>query len=91
MAPLPDCDRPGLRHLGLPPAGKIDIDKAAWLVAALRTSSRKTAGAITREIMREAPEVDDEALQAVSVNSRRGRKIAAAPILAAEAETCCSS
>jgi hypothetical protein len=55
------------------PAGKIDIDKAEWLVAALRTSSRKTAGAITREIMREAPEVDDEALQALSVNPRRGR------------------
>jgi hypothetical protein len=55
---------------------RIDIDKAAWLVAALRTSSRKTAGAITREIMREAPEVDDEALQALAVNPRRGRKVA---------------
>jgi hypothetical protein len=30
---------------GSPPAGRIDIDKAAWLVAALRTGSRKTAGA----------------------------------------------
>jgi hypothetical protein len=58
---------------GSPPAGRINIDKAEWLVAALRTSSRKTAGAITREIMREAPEVDDEALQALSVNPRRGR------------------
>jgi hypothetical protein len=56
------------------PAGKIDIDKAAWLVAALRTSSRKNLrAAVTREIMREAPEVDDEALQALSVNPRRGR------------------
>jgi hypothetical protein len=58
---------------GSPPAGRINIDKAEWLVTALRTSSRKTAGAITREIMREAPEVDDEALQALSVNPRRGR------------------
>jgi hypothetical protein len=55
------------------PAGRIDVDKAEWLVAALGTSSRKTAGAITREIMREAPEVDDEALQALSVNPRRAR------------------
>jgi hypothetical protein len=58
---------------GSPPAGKIDIDKAEWLVAALRTSSPKTAGAITREIVREAPEVDDEAVQALSVNPRRAR------------------
>jgi hypothetical protein len=36
----------------------------------LRTSSRKTAAAITREIVREAPEVDDEVLQALSVNPR---------------------
>jgi len=58
---------------GSPPAGRINVDKAEWLVAALRTSSRKTAGAITREIVREAPEVDDEALQALSVNPRRAR------------------
>ena len=57
---------------GSPPAGRIDIDKAD-LVVAIRTSSRKTAGAITREIVREAPEVDDEALQALSVNPRRAR------------------
>ena len=61
------------------PAGKIDIDKAEWLVAALRTSSRKTGRAITREIVREAPDVDDEALQALSVNPRRGRRGGPAP------------
>jgi hypothetical protein len=59
---------------GSPPAGRIDINKAAWLVAALRISSRKTAGAITREIMREAPELDDDALGVLSVNPRRGRR-----------------
>src|SRR3954463_2299850 len=58
---------------GTPPAGRIDRDKAEWLVAALRTSSRKTAGAISRGMLREAPEVEDDALQALSVNSRRGR------------------
>ena len=52
---------------GSPPAG------SEWLIAALRTSSPKTAGAITREIVREAPEVDDEAVQALSVNPRRAR------------------
>jgi hypothetical protein len=56
---------------GSPPAGRINIDKAAWLVSGLRTSSRKSAAAITREIIREAPEVDDEAVQALSVNPRR--------------------
>jgi hypothetical protein len=76
---------------GSPPAGRIDNDKAEWLVAALRTSSRKTAGTITREIIREAPEVNDEALHLLPVNPRRDRKIAAAPTLAAEAETCRSS
>jgi hypothetical protein len=59
---------------GSPPGGRIDEDKAEWLVAALRTSSRKTAGPITREIVREAPEIDDEALQVLSVNPRRGRR-----------------
>src|SRR3954471_15858521 len=58
---------------GTPPAGRIDRGKAEWLVAALRTSSRKTAGAISRGIQREAPEVEDHALQALSINSRRGR------------------
>ena len=37
---------------------------------ALRTSSLKTAGAITREVIREAPE--DEALQVLAVNPWRG-------------------
>ena len=73
MAALPDREVRDFAIWGSPPAGKIDIDKAEWLVAALRTNSRKTASAITREIMREAPEVDDEALQALSVNPRRSR------------------
>src|SRR3954470_8695843 len=50
---------------GTPPAGRIDRGKSEWLVAALRTSSRKTAGAITRETIRQAPAVEDDALQAL--------------------------
>ena len=64
---------------GSPPAGRIDEEKAEWLLSALRISSRKTARAITREIMREAPEVDDEALRVLSVNPRRGRRGGPAP------------
>jgi hypothetical protein len=59
---------------GSPPAGRIDKGKAEWLAFALRTSARKTAGAVTREIMREAPEIDDAAMQVLSANPRRGRR-----------------
>jgi hypothetical protein len=59
---------------GSPPAGRIDQGKAEWLAFALRTSARKTAGAITREIIREAAEIDDGALRILSVNPRRGRR-----------------
>jgi hypothetical protein len=59
---------------GSPPAGRIDKGKAEWLVLALRTSARKTAGTITREIMREAPEIDDAALEVLAMNPRRGRR-----------------
>jgi hypothetical protein len=61
---------------GSPPAGRIDSDKAEWLATALQAgSSRKTARAITREIVREAPELDGAALQVLSVNLRRGRRV----------------
>jgi len=61
---------------GSPPAGRMDRDKAEWLAAALQAgSSRKTARAITREIVREAPELDGAALQVLSMNLRRGRRV----------------
>ncbi len=41
------------------PAGRIDGDKAEWLVTVLRRSSPKTASAIAREVVRQAPEVDN--------------------------------
>jgi len=45
---------------GTPPRGRIDRDKAEWLVAALRVSSSpKIARAIAREVVQEAKEVDD--------------------------------
>jgi len=60
---------------GSPPAGRMDGDKAEWLAAALQAgSSRKTARAITREIVREAPELDGAALQVLSMNLR-GRRV----------------
>jgi hypothetical protein len=65
---------------GSPPAGRIDSDKAEWLATALQAgSSRKTARAITREIVREAPEIDTNAGQALGVTARRGRRGGPAP------------
>jgi hypothetical protein len=64
---------------GSPPAGRIDSDKAEWLVTALQAASRKTARAITREIVREAPEADAKAVQALGVSARRGRRSGPAP------------
>ena len=52
------------------PAGRIDGDKAEWLATALRHSSPKTASAISREVVRQAPEVDD-AVQAILTGSQR--------------------
>jgi hypothetical protein len=43
---------------GAPPVGRLDKDKAEWLATALSSSSRKTARAIMRQTVREAPRVD---------------------------------
>jgi hypothetical protein len=51
---------------GSPPVGKIDKDKADWLTRALHSSSRQTARAITWEIAREAPELDEAAARALA-------------------------
>ena len=44
---------------GLEPAGRIDEDKAAWLVEAASTARPKSAAAIVREVVREAPQIDE--------------------------------
>ena len=54
------------------PAGRIDRDKAEWLVTVLRRSSPKTASAIVRDVVRQAPEVD-AAVQAVLTGSQRDK------------------
>ena len=55
---------------GSPPAGHIDADKAQWLVTALNGSSPNTARALTREIVRQGPEFDDD-LGAIAASSQR--------------------
>jgi hypothetical protein len=54
---------------GSPPAGHIDADKAQWLMTALSGSSPHTARALTREIVRQGPEFDDD-LEAVAASSQ---------------------
>jgi hypothetical protein len=44
---------------GLEPVGRIDQGKADWLMAAISTARPKSAAAIVREVVREAPLVDD--------------------------------
>jgi hypothetical protein len=44
---------------GSPPVGRIDSSKAAWLKHALLNSSPKTGRAIWREVIREAPQMDE--------------------------------
>ena len=44
---------------GLEPVGRIDHDKAAWLIEAASTARPKSAAAIVREVVREAPQIDE--------------------------------
>ncbi|MDF2764941.1 MAG: hypothetical protein K0S81_1935 [Rhodospirillales bacterium] len=44
---------------GSTPVGRIDGSKAAWLTHALLNSSPKTARAIWREVIKEAPQMDE--------------------------------
>ena len=55
---------------GSPPAGHIDAEKAQWLVTAFNGSSSNTARALTREIVRQGPEFDDD-LEAIAASSQR--------------------
>jgi hypothetical protein len=43
---------------GMGPAGRIDQAKGEWLLAALAAARAKTAAAIVRDLVREAPRVD---------------------------------
>jgi hypothetical protein len=66
---------------GSPPAGHIDADKAKWMMITLSGSSPNTARALTREIVRQGPEFDDdpEALAASAQRSSQRRKRAGDP------------
>ena len=66
---------------GSPPAGHIDADKAKWMMITLSGSSPNTARALTREIVRQGPEFDDnpEAIAASAQPSNQCRKRAGDP------------
>jgi hypothetical protein len=66
---------------GSPPAGHIDADKAKWMMTTLSGSSPNTARALTREIVRQGPEFDDnpEAVAASAQPSNQRRKRAGDP------------
>src|SRR5918993_4728479 len=55
---------------GSPPAGHIDADKAKWMMTTLSGSSPNTARALTREIVRQGPEFDDDP-EAVAASAQR--------------------